>query len=58
MNPREWRHFFKLRGMVTDSNVPHPQMLEIARPLMSDFAKKFPALFGDLADGEKEEAVN
>ena len=47
MNPREWRHFFKLRAC-GKSGKPHPQMLEIAVPMLNAFKEKFPELFGDL----------
>lgn len=43
-NMREWRHFFKLRG-TTAFGKPHPQMLEVASKLYSEFRKKMPALF-------------
>jgi thymidylate synthase ThyX len=41
MNLREWLHFFKLR---TFSNV-HPQMREIAMPLLKEFQKQIPVVF-------------
>ena len=47
MNPREWRHFFKLRAC-GQSGKPHPQMLEIAVPMLNAFKSKFPELFDDL----------
>ena len=34
-NLREWRHFFKLRALGTTGK-PHPQMLEVAVPLLED----------------------
>lgn len=43
-NLREWRHFFKLR---TASNA-HPQMREIAIPLLKEFQKRIPILFDDI----------
>ncbi len=45
MNLREWRHFFKLRT----SNAAHPQMREIARPLLDEFKKQVPVIFDDIA---------
>lgn len=42
MNPRSWRHFFKLR---TDK-AAHPQMREVAIPLLAEFARRWPVLFG------------
>jgi thymidylate synthase (FAD) len=44
MNLREWRNFFKLR---TDSHA-HPQMREIAIPLLARFQNLIPVLFDDL----------
>lgn len=45
MNLREWRHFFSLR---TPGNA-HPQMYEIARPLLDEFKKKIPYIFDDIS---------
>ena len=56
MNPREWRHFFKLRACGA-SGKPHPQMLEIAVPMLDAFKAKFPELFDDL-EGLEFEAKN
>lgn len=44
MNLREWRHFFKLRT----SNRAHPQMREISIPLLQEFKKLLPCVFGDI----------
>lgn len=44
MNLREWRHFFKLRT----SNAAHPQMREIARPMLDEFKKRIPVIFDDI----------
>lgn len=44
MNLREWRHFFKLRT----SNAAHPQMREIACPLLDEFKKQVPVIFDDI----------
>lgn len=44
MNLREWRHFFELR---TASNA-HPQMQEIARPLLDELKKRIPVIFDDI----------
>jgi len=47
MNLREWRHFFRLRC----SPKAHPQMREIAIPLLNEFQKLIPVIF----DGIKVE---
>ena len=47
MNPRGWRHFFKLRASLKRGK-PHPQMLEIAVPMLKAFQEKWPELFDDL----------
>lgn len=44
MNLREWRHFFKLRT----ARAAHPQMREIAIPLLEEFKKRIPAVFDDI----------
>ena len=46
MNLREWRHFFKLRT----SEAAHPQMREIAVPLLKEFQKRIPIIFDDLKE--------
>jgi thymidylate synthase (FAD) len=43
-NVREWRHFFKLRT----SNAAHPQMREIACPMLDEFKKLIPVIFDDI----------
>jgi len=43
-NLREWRHFFKLRC----SKRAHPQIREIAVPLLKEFQKRIPVLFDDI----------
>ena len=47
MNMREWRHFLKLRAAGTTGK-PHPQMQEIAVPLLKELREKLPALFDDI----------
>lgn len=47
MNLREWRHFFKLRALGTTGK-PHPQMKEIAIPLLNAFKEALPEIFDDL----------
>lgn len=43
-NLREWRHFFKLRADIA----AHPQMRQVAIPLLIYFQNKMPSLFGDI----------
>lgn len=44
MNLREWRHFFELRT----SEAAHPQMREIAIPLLKEFKERVKVVFDDL----------
>lgn len=44
MNLREWRHFFQLRT----SKRAHPQMREIAVPLLKEFQSRIPVIFDDI----------
>jgi thymidylate synthase (FAD) len=44
MNLREWRHFLRLRT----APEAHPQMREIAIPLLECFQTEIPVLFDDL----------
>jgi thymidylate synthase (FAD) len=44
MNLRSWRHFFRLRT----AQASHPQMRELARPMLEEFKRVFPVLFDDL----------
>lgn len=46
-NIREWRHFLKLRAAGITGK-PHPQMLEVAVPLLNELRLKLPALFDDI----------
>lgn len=46
-NLREWRHFFKLRALGTTGK-PHPQMLEVAVPLLENMKNLIPVVFDDL----------
>jgi thymidylate synthase (FAD) len=43
-NMREWRHFFLLRCAAP----AHPQMRQVAIPLLHLFQEKFPVLFNDI----------
>lgn len=49
MNLRSWRNFFNLRALGTHGK-PHPQMLEIAIPMLKAFKKAVPIVFDDLAE--------
>ena len=51
-NIREWRHFFKLRA-AGETGAPHPQMSEVAVPLLKQFQEKMPELFGDIVGGNE-----
>ena len=46
-NMREWRHFFRLRA-AGETGAPHPQMSEVAVPLLKECQSKMPELFGDI----------
>lgn len=46
-NLREWRHFFSLRACGSTGK-PHPQMLEVAVPLLQEVKKLIPVVFDDL----------
>lgn len=46
-NLREWRHFFKLRALGT-TGAPHPQMKEVAVPLLEECKRLIPVIFDDL----------
>lgn len=50
-NCAEWKHFFGLRACNITGKA-HPQMLEVARPLLDDFKKTISVIFDDLAYGE------
>jgi len=44
MNLRSWRHFFELRC----HKAAHPQMREIAIPMLEEFKKQVPVIFDDM----------
>jgi thymidylate synthase (FAD) len=46
-NMRNWRHFFRLRA-ACETGMPHPQMLEVAVPLLMKMYLLFPELFEDI----------
>lgn len=52
-NLREWRHFLKLR---TDK-ASHPQMREVAVPLLADLKWHLPIIFDDLGAKEWENLI-
>lgn len=43
-NYREWRHFFKLRT----AKAAHPQMREVAIPLLEELKSRLPIIFDDI----------
>ncbi|MDR0957906.1 MAG: FAD-dependent thymidylate synthase [Clostridiales bacterium] len=45
-NLREWRHFMKLRT----APAAHPQMREVAKPLLAEFKKRYCVFFEDIAE--------
>lgn len=49
MNMRSWRHFFKLRA-AGETGKPHPQMLEVAIPLLQQCKIFMPELFDDIQE--------
>lgn len=44
MNLRSWRNFFQLRTNFSS----HPQMIEIATPLLKEFKTRIPVIFDDI----------
>ena len=44
---REWRHFLSLRACGSTGK-PHPQMLEVAVPLLKELRERVPVVFDDL----------
>lgn len=49
-NGREWRHFLRLRTALD----AHPQMRELAIPLLNDLKSKIPVLFDDIEPDTKQ----
>jgi len=47
-NVREWRHFFSQRAEIH----AHPQMRQLACPLLKEFRERVPILFDDVGDPE------
>lgn len=52
-NLREWRHFLSLRACGSTGK-PHPQMLEVAVPLLKELRERVPVVFDDLEPVEWE----
>ena len=46
-NLREWRHFLKLRAAGV-TGAPHPQMKEVAVPLLRELRERVPVIFDDI----------
>lgn len=49
-NLREWRHFFRMRC----SKGAHPQIREIAIPMLKEFQKRLPVVFDDFEIDEEK----
>ncbi len=49
-NLRQWRHFFRMRC----SKGAHPQIREIAIPLLKEFQKRIPVIFDDFEINEEK----
>jgi thymidylate synthase (FAD) len=49
-NLRNWRHFFLMRT----TREAHPQMREVAIPLLKEFQDRIPILFEDIAPEAKQ----
>lgn len=54
-NFREWRHFLALRAVGTTGK-PHPQIRQVAAPLLRELAAWLPEVFGDLLEAMDGEA--
>ena len=52
-NFREWRHFFKLRT----ASAAHPQMRQVAQPLLAHFTHHIPVLFDDAGTLENKDNI-
>ena len=48
-NLREWMHVFALRSIGV-TGPPHPQIRDLMDQVLMEFAKRFPAMFGPLAE--------
>ena len=49
-NLREWRHFFFLRA----AKPAHPQMRQLACPLLKEFRERVPVIFDDVGDPDAD----
>lgn len=56
-NLREWRHFLALRAVGTTGK-PHPQIKQVALPLLHALAAWLPEVFGDLDKQTRKEERN
>lgn len=54
-NLREWRHFLALRAVGTTGK-PHPQIRQVAAPLLRELAAWLPEVFDDLLEAMDGEA--
>lgn len=54
-NLREWRHFLALRAVGTTGK-PHPQIRQVAMPLLRELAAWLPEVFSDLGEKTKGES--
>lgn len=55
MNLREWRHFLALRAVGTTGK-PHPQIRQVALPLLHELAAWLPEVFSDLDEKTEGES--
>ncbi|MCL2049100.1 MAG: FAD-dependent thymidylate synthase [Defluviitaleaceae bacterium] len=53
MNLRQWRNFFKQRAAKT----AHPQIRELALPLLVEFREMLPIIFGDIIIDDEAEVL-
>lgn len=49
-NLRNWRHFFLMRTTVE----AHPQMRQVANPLLAKFQESIPLIFADITPGSRQ----
>lgn len=46
MNPREWRHYFRMRC----SAAAHPDIRKVSLELLDEMHARYPVLFDDLCE--------